>query len=396
MVAKPAVVPRPLTSGGNSSVPGGEAENVSGGAGSPDNSAPGAATEDSSLIDFSEFVFSESSPDFQLEEEIDPVQAKVEEAAVLYANAQDDVALAVLEEAVHIYDSGHGERLWLMLFDLYRVRGKKATFDALGIDYARSFEKSPPVWRDKSKASPKSREVVAGALRFSGQLLGENAAGFAAVRQALEKNARLRLDMSAVESLDVEGCAQLLTLLRQARKSKCELELLGRDALGALVESQVESGRAECEPCWLLLLELCQLQGHLDAFEDVAINYAITFEVSPPSWESGRVAAPEPVVPVAVDAVSDSATGSYALRDEIKSSRFADLPAYADAHEPVLVDCEALNRIDFISAGALLNVLTTVRRKGKQIIFRHPNHLVAELFGVVGLKAVATIVFARN
>ena len=56
---------------------------------------------------------------------------------------------------------------------------------------------------------------------------------------------------------------------------------------------------------------------------------------------------------------------------------------------------EQLTRIDFISAGALLNVLTAIRRTGKQIVFQHPNHLVAELFGIVGLKAVATIIPAK-
>jgi anti-anti-sigma regulatory factor len=52
--------------------------------------------------------------------------------------------------------------------------------------------------------------------------------------------------------------------------------------------------------------------------------------------------------------------------------------------------------MDFLSAGALLNVLTTVKRTGRQIVFRHPNYLLAELFRVVGLKAVAEIVPARN
>jgi anti-anti-sigma regulatory factor len=65
-------------------------------------------------------------------------------------------------------------------------------------------------------------------------------------------------------------------------------------------------------------------------------------------------------------------------------------------HDPLIIDCSAVTRIDFISAGALLNVLSTVRRSGKQIIFRHPNHLVAELFGVVGLRAVAEVVFAKH
>lgn len=50
--------------------------------------------------------------------------------------------------------------------------------------------------------------------------------------------------------------------------------------------------------------------------------------------------------------------------------------------------------MDFISAGAMLNVLTVIRRTG--IVFHHPNHLVAELFNVVGLAAVSTIVFEKH
>ena len=51
---------------------------------------------------------------------------------------------------------------------------------------------------------------------------------------------------------------------------------------------------------------------------------------------------------------------------------------------------------DFVSAGALLNVLTGVPSKGRQIVFHQPHHLAAELFGVVGLHAVASIVFAQR
>ena len=34
-------------------------------------------------------------------------------------------------------------------------------------------------------------------------------------------------------------------------------------------------------------------------------------------------------------------------------------------------------------------------QSGKPIIFQHPHHLVAELFSIVGINAVATIVFAK-
>jgi anti-anti-sigma regulatory factor len=233
---------------------------------------------------------------------------------------------------------------------------------------------------------------------FKGELLGDNDAGFDVARQAMEKNAKLRLDFSKVKSLDAGGCGRLLALLQLARKNKREIELLGRDNIGALVEERVETGRAEDGECWLLLLELLQLQGQQEAFDDAAINYAVTFEVSPPSWEAKRVAAAEPAPKMASAAAAEEGLMSeaYQARGDIKASRFNDLPAFAEVHDPVIIDCSAVTRVDFISAGALLNVLNTVRRSGKQIVFRHPNHLVAELFGVVGLRAVAEIVFAKH
>lgn len=390
MVARPAVKPRP--SGKPEAPSSGTGANAEAGTAS----APAAEQKiESPSTEFSDFRFSQSDQGFQIVEEADPVDAAAEEAAVLFSNGQDEVASSVLEAAAHAYHTAKAERLWQMLFDLYRLTGKKAAFEALGIEYARGYEKSPPSWRDKSTGSPKLVEQAVGSVLFRGELLGENDAGFEAMRQAMERSPKLRVDLSKVTCLDNEGCGRLLTLLQKAHKSKRGLELLGRDAIGALVEERVEAGKAENRECWLLLLELCQMQGQHDAFEDVAINYAVTFEESPPSWEPTRVATPEPVLQLAADAPDELDADTYMLRGEVKNSRFTDLPAYAEFHDPVLIDCAALRRMDFVSAGALLNVLTTIRRSGKQIVFRHPNHLVAELFGVIGLKAVATLVFAK-
>ena len=61
----------------------------------------------------------------------------------------------------------------------------------------------------------------------------------------------------------------------------------------------------------------------------------------------------------------------------------------------MVIDCTGLVRMDFVSAGALLNALTTIRQRGKPIVFHHPNRLVAELFRIVGLNAVGTLIFAK-
>jgi len=396
MIARPAAVPR--QAGAREKLPASDSE----GQATPQESVPknvespkAVPVPEAPLSDFSDFKLSQSSLDFQLEGEVDPVDAQAEEAAVLFANNQDKAAQSVLENALATHRSGPAERLWLMLFDLYRMSGQQQAFEAMEIEYARAFEKSPPGWRSKGIDKARVPEGVAGSVLFKGDLLGANTAAFEAVHQALEKNRRIRLDLSKVNQFDPEGCGALLKILVQARKNKREIELLGRDVLGELVQASVETGRAEGKDCWLLLLELCQLQGRQEAFEEVAIDYAVTFEESPPSWEAGRVASPEPAVPLQVIASGDVGGDAYILSGEVKSSRFGDLASYATIHDPVLIDCAELRRMDFISAGALLNVLTTVRSSGKQIVFRHPNHLVAELFGVVGLMAVATIVFAK-
>jgi anti-anti-sigma regulatory factor len=400
MVARPAAVPRPNEERGVS--PGAPRDDKQ----KPSNATPvGLAradvpfatpvtTTDAPPLELSEFVFSETATNFQIEAEVDPIDAEAEEAAMLYANGQDVVVRSLLENATRTYRSGPGERLWLMLFDLFRLTGQKAAFESLGIEYAQCFEKSPPGWRGDAAAPPVQARAM-GTVLFKGELSGDNDAGFEAVRQALAKTAYLRLDLSKVRKLDAAGCERLLELLKQAQRGKREIELQGRDYIAALLDSRVVPGSPEDRPCWLLKLEFCQLRGQLEAFEEVAINYAVTFEISPPSWDPKRVQMAEPA-PLMLAVDDQLVTEAYVIKGDVKGSRFGDLLAYAAANDPVLIDCSAATRMDFLSAGALLNVLTTVRRTGRQIIFRHPNYLLAELFRVVGLKAVADVVLARS
>lgn len=343
---------------------------------------------------------SETPGDIHVETDIDPIQADVEQAAVLYANAQDDVARAMLENSVHANPFGPGERLWLMLFDLYRLTNQRAPFDALSLEYARAFEKSPPPWRNSHTARPAAKAAVAapaGTLLFKGELTGDNDAAFAALDQAVEKNPKLRVELTKVAAVDDLGAERMLGVLAAARKRKVDIELVGRDALAALLEARIETGRREESGCWLLLIELYQLMGKQEAFEEMAINYAVTFEMSPPSWEPKRVAAaePKPVRALAAQEPAEEAK-AYAPKGDLKAERFSDLQGFAEKQEVLILDFSAVTRIDFVSAGTLVNLLTLVKRQDKRIVVRHPNRLVAELLGVVGLAAVADIEFAKH
>ena len=355
---------------------------------------PAAASENSQFSDFTDLSLAGlESSGIQLEGEDDPLQSVVEQAAVLYAHGQDPAARVTLEDAASQYRSGStAERLWLMLLDYYQIKGEKAAFETLELDFARTFEKSPPAWREPAKAQAKAVGGVPTAM-FKGAMEGNNDAAFGIVADALEKAPRARLDLSKVQGLDNAGAARCLQLLLDMHKRKKVVELIGTAGLETQLSEAIVPGRQENPDCWLLLLELLLRTGRQEEFEEKAVDYAVTFEVSPPSWDPARVqAAPSGEASAcAEDSDVEGNGNAYCLQGEVKNARFIDLKDFAADHDPVVLDCSHATRIDFVSAGALVNVLTPLKRQNKMVLIRNANRLVAELLKVVGVDAVARI-----
>ena len=67
------------------------------------------------------------------------------------------------------------------------------------------------------------------------------------------------------------------------------------------------------------------------------------------------------------------------------------IASYSDEHSPAIIDCSQLVPIDFNAAGRLLTGLTPFCFGGKQLEFHNVNHLVAELFRMMGLADIVRI-----
>jgi anti-anti-sigma regulatory factor len=121
------------------------------------------------------------------------------------------------------------------------------------------------------------------------------------------------------------------------------------------------------------------------------VNYAVTYEVSPPSWESTAGAKAEPgrrAVP------EDSGTPAFRLSGNVTGadeSLASELQQWAASNSPLVIDLSAARRVDVASAGRLLNVLTKLHEAGAVIQIRGANELIAALFGIVGIGQVARI-----
>jgi len=325
----------------------------------------------------------------------------VEEIAILYANGQSAVAQQMLVE--NLPACGQDRTVWWMLFDLYQVTGQQDAFDSLSIDYASTFETSPPSW---SAAAPAGAEATGSA---SAQPAPASAKGWAGVTpteafpgvlggqiapqlerlQAAAPGSPVRLDFSRTSAVEPDGCALLLAALRQLQTQQRELIVVAAAELADQVRAILLVGRRdEGESSWLLLLELLQLLNREKDFEETSMDYCITFEVSPPPF-----VAPQKVATAARQHVS-AAPDRFMLPPVIESDLpplLAAISAYADQYQTLVFDCSRLARLEFGAANQLKTRLEALAAEEKKIEFRDVNHLVSALLRLLGFADLAKI-----
>lgn len=363
-------------------------------------SKPGAAKAEEKAADdgfddgFDDEFSAWSSVGINVDHDVDPLEACVEQVAVLFANGQDASARSVLETFLQAYPGPDGKRFWLMLFDLLQVQGDRAAFDKLGVEYVHACETSPPAWRDynapRQAAIARSNGMLTVALQ--GVLTEDNLQPIVEIRDLLQKKTAFVIDCAKFIGCDDEVAEQLVGLLVQARKAKLAVTLADVDGILKRLSDRAVVGESGHEPVWRLLLELLQRHGTQEVFEERAVDYAITFELSPPSWE----VLPQSAMAAPPEKTASRADDAYYLSGELKNYRFDDLIAVLDGAAHPVLDFSDVSRLDFVSAGQLVNRLVPYKAQGKEIIIRSPNRLVAELMAVVGVNKQARIIVPKS
>jgi len=346
---------------------------------------------DFSIDDFDRDFTDSSVMGIDVDHDVDPLQACVEQVVVLYANGQDGAARSLLETFVRSYRGTEGKRFWLLLFDLLQIGGDRAAFEKLGVDYAEACETSPPTW---CQASSMAKQATGGVgprkVFLQGVLTTEGALPVTELAKFIGQKEEVTVDCSKLIGCDDEIAALLADCLTKARKMRLAVTLLGAEAFMDRLNDRLVAGDAGHEAAWRLLLELLQRHGTQEKFEERAVDYAITFELSPPSWE-----APAPGTKASA-VVPQSGDDAHYLSGDLKGCRFEDLAQIIEANEQPILDFSGVSRLDFVSAGQLVNRLAPYKAAGRDIIIRSPNHLVAELMAVVGLNKQARIVVPKS
>lgn len=323
----------------------------------------------------------------------------IEEAAILFANGQTDMVEPILLSAIEEEALGSTPlTVWGMLFDLYQITGQRSAFENLSIKYASKFEMSPPAWMECDAPQPQAaatpRSGATPGVSFSGKLDAAIVKQLERVKNMAEMSNVLKLEFARVTEVDAIGCGLLLSVLKKLQKSGHNMVLVGAPELAEKIRAILLVGRRdETEAPWLLLLELLRLLNRETDFEETSIDYCVTFEVSPPAFVSPQ----NKVVTDSEESIApDEAAADHftmpAVIDTHTDTLLQNIIAHAHAHNPVVLDCARLTRMDFNAAGRLFSGLAPLADSGKAIELLHPNHFVVALCNVMGTKDVIRII----
>lgn len=350
---------------------------------------------------------------------------ELDEAVIAFANADFELC----EQSLSTLTSMNGSRAahaetWLVLFDLYRAIGQQTKFESLALDYAQQFGWSAPQWFSMPKlvAEAASHEDRPKAARVEGQVgwICPDFVDSDAVAKLRSQTLQMPLpwvfDWGALRNIDPEACARMSELFRGWIGQKLDMRWLNGERLFTVLSDAAPTGVRDADPAyWQLRLDALRMANRPDQFDEAAIDYCVTYEVSPPSWEpaqcqvrisGGEHSTASPPLSV-VSEVSTSFVESQLTEDtgmvqlasvELSGQLVGDIGATLTKMNGELgsaaivnVSCAKLIRVDFIAAGDLLNWVLARRGENRTVSFVDAHRLVALFFGAMGITEHARV-----
>jgi hypothetical protein len=349
---------------------------------------------------------------------------ELDEAVIAFANAdfeQCEQALATLT-GTGGSRAAHAET-WLVLFDLYRAIGQQHKFESLALDYAQQFGWSAPQWFSMPKlVAEAAAEDRPRSTRIEGQVgwVSPDYVDADVVAKLASVTLQMPLpwvfDWSALRGIDAEACARLSELFRKWITQDLDMRWLGGERLFNVLLEAAPTGVRDADPAyWQVRLDALRMANRPDQFDEAAIDYCVTYEVSPPSWEparcevrvsgAGTTTSSQPLS--VVSDVSTSFLESRLTEDtamvqvgsvELSGQLVGDIGATLKKMDAELgtativnVSCARLIRVDFIAAGDLLNWVLARRSENRSVRFIEAQRLVALFFGAMGINEHAKV-----
>ncbi len=326
----------------------------------------------------------------------------LENAALMFAHGNPNAATAAL---VHALDTPERKQTlsWMCLFDLYARAGDRVSFDDLALKFVVEFERSAPAWDEMtSRPATPAKTAAANATGKARVLLRGTLADPTLPPIALlletskQKNStmqRMDVDINELNGVD-DTCGVLVAgALAAIRRRGVFASFRGLDAAINRLSVPLQPMVRENKGQWYLVLELLQWSGYHEKFEDRAVDFAVTFEISPPSWESITVQQ-RSILADAAKSESSVDIGSAADRviwsGELKGPTDPCLKSIAPSSattNPVVIDMKNVARVDFVCGGALSNAFNRLMANAIDVRVVGASPIIQALMQLTGSPA---------
>lgn len=331
-----------------------------------------------------------------------------QEAAVLFSANHVDAAIALLKNEIKDAMGRNNKQAWLMLFDLFQLASRREDFDAQAMLFTVKFEQSPPAWAEgnDSPSDPRrnqSRERK-DFFAFKPNADGELAAEIARFVSFAEAQGTVRLDVSKMGAIGSGEATLLAAALVKLRRAQMPMWFNNADGLEAVLRAAFNERATEDQrPYWLLLFELMILQGRTEEFEELGLEYAVAFEISPPSWEvyvnTIAAAAAKPAAAARAPAPAAAPDAGFELKGVISAAsanQIAELNAHAASRPEVVVDMEKVLRVDFAYTSTFFDMVKAIQLAGKRVILTGLTEVNAALLEALGVNRYAILVRRKS
>ena len=363
--------------------------------------------------------------------------AELEEAAIRFANSDDIGAEMVLLEML----SPSGSRVdspetWMALFDLYRVTDQKDKFENTAVDFVQRFDRSAPQWfsmldmvRQLASTEGKAPANNAAANWICPSTVGIQTV--AALKVALAKAPMpWCLDWRNLKAIDAAAVEPLSKVFSNWAGQPVQLWFMGDANLLRVLQNSTPFGqRGTAQEWWLLRMEALRVTHRPDEFELAALDFCVTYEVSPPAWDSARCnyTALDPEQrelsdhTIIGDVYHDSMPSTMSVMDgdtqmdslNAQVNKFSSVELSGQIHgdavavleqlddklkgaDILVISCAKLIRVDFSAAGTLLNWVSAREAENRTLQFADVNRLVAAFFNVIGITEHAKVTTRRD
>ena len=326
----------------------------------------------------------------------------LENAALMFAHGNASAATAALTHALDTTERTQ-PMVWMCLFDLHARNADRTAFEELALRFVVQFERSAPAWDEMAtggtgttaNAQQMARAKPKSLLR--GELTDPQTPVIMSLTEAAKRKdvAPPRFDLDIVDLDSVSDICGILLAgsLAALRRKGAVISFRGLESTLRRLTTPLQSGTRARKGQWYLVLELLQWSANTNEFEDRAVDFAITFEISPPSFE--------PLTLLQRSVLAKQAEDPLVAQELLLDDRvtwLGDLKGAANPclklvaveaaiTNPVVVDMRQVLRVDFVCGGAIANAFTRLMAQAIDVRVVGASPIVQILLQLTGVPA---------